>query len=286
MKIAITGANGYIGASLVKKCLDFGHSVVAVDLANEYIDKRAEYINADIFNDENLYQKFGSPDVLIHLAWKNGFIHNAPSHLEDLYAHYKFVTDMIDNNIKNVSVLGTMHEVGYHVGAIDENTPCNPLSLYGISKNALRQSLMYYVSNKEVNFHWLRGFYIIGDDMRSNSIFGKIMRKAKAGEKTFPLNSGKIKYDFISLDDLCTQILATSVQGEVNGIINMCSGNPVPLGDRVEQFISDNNLDISLEYNVFPDRPYDSPIIYGDASKIKAIIDKSNNNLSICNIDG
>lgn len=32
MKIAITGANGYIGASLVKKCLDFGHSVVAVDL--------------------------------------------------------------------------------------------------------------------------------------------------------------------------------------------------------------------------------------------------------------
>lgn len=65
---------------------------------------------------------------------------------------------MIDNNIKNVSVLGTMHEVGYHVGAIDENIPCNPLSLYGISKNALRQSLMYYVSNKEVNFHWLRGF--------------------------------------------------------------------------------------------------------------------------------
>ena len=145
---------------------------------------------------------------------------------------------------------------------------------------------MYYVSNKEVNFYWLRGFYIIGDDMRSNSIFGKIMRKIKAGEKTFPLNSGKIKYDFISLDDLCTQILATSVQGEVNGIINMCSGKPVPLGERVEQFISDNSLDISLEYNVFPDRPYDSPIIYGDASKIKAIIDKSNNNLSICNIDG
>ena len=84
MKIAVTGANGYIGAHLVKKCLDFGHSVVAVDLANEYINKRAEYINADIFNDENLYQKFGSPDVLIHLAWKNGFIHNAPSHLEDL----------------------------------------------------------------------------------------------------------------------------------------------------------------------------------------------------------
>lgn len=82
-----------------------------------------------------MYQKFGSPDVLIHLAWKNGFVHNEPSHLEGLYAHYKFVTNMIDRNIKYVSVLETMHEVGYHVGAIDENTPCNPLSLYGISGN-------------------------------------------------------------------------------------------------------------------------------------------------------
>lgn len=48
---------------------------------------------------------------------------------------------------------------------------------------------MYYVSNEEVNFHWLRDFYIIGDDMRSNSIFGKIVRKVKAGEKIFPPNS-------------------------------------------------------------------------------------------------
>lgn len=276
MKIAITGANGYIGANLVKKCLDFGHSVVAVDLSNQYIDGRANYVNVYIFNDDDYYHKFDSPDVLIHLAWKNGFVHNDPSHLEDLYAHYKFVTDMINSGVKYVSVLGTMHEIGYHVGAVDENTPCNPLSLYGISKNALRQALMLYAGDKSVNFHWLRGYYIVGDDMRSNSIFGKIMHKAKSGEKTFPLNSGKIKYDFISLNDLCTQILATSVQGEVNGIINMCSGKPVSLGERVEQFIADNHLDISLQYNVFPDRPYDSPIIYGDSTKIDKIMNKNN----------
>lgn len=277
MKIAITGANGYIGANLVKKCLDCNHNVLAVDLSDEYIDKRAEFINADIFNENNLYQKFGMPDVLIHLAWKNGFVHNDPSHLEDLYAHYKFVTKMIDSGVKYVSVLGTMHEVGYHVGEIDDDTPCNPLSLYGISKNALRQALMLYTSDKDVNFHWLRGYYIVGDDMRSNSIFGKIMRKAKSGEKTFPLNSGKIKYDFISLDELCAQILMSSIQGKVNGIINMCSGKPVSLGEKVEQFISDNRLDISLQYNVFPDRPYDSPIIYGNSNKIEKIMKNATN---------
>lgn len=44
------------------------------------------------------------------------------------------------------------------------------------------------------------------------------------------------------------------------------------LGERVEQFISDNNLDIKLQYGVFPDRPYDSPIIYGDNKLIKKVL--------------
>ena len=31
--------------------------------------------------------------------------------------------------------MGSMHEIGYWEGAIDENTPCNPMSMYGIAKD-------------------------------------------------------------------------------------------------------------------------------------------------------
>ena len=67
-------------------------------------------------------------------------------------------------------------------------------------------------------------------------------------------------------------ISATVMQNEVNGIINVCKGEPISLAERVEQFIKENNLDIKLEYGAFPDRPYDSPCVYGDATKIKAIL--------------
>ena len=40
------------------------------------------------------------------------------------------------------------------------------------------------------------------------------------------------------------------------------------LADRVEAYIRENNLDITLEYGAFPDRPYDSPGVWGDATKI------------------
>lgn len=273
MKIAITGANGYIGSALIKRCIEKGYSTVAVDLDNTYIDSRAEYLNINIFeNTENLYDRLGCPNVLIHLAWRNGFVHNDIAHLEDLDKHYKFLSSMIDSGVKYLSVMGSMHEIGYYEGAIEPKTPCNPMSLYGIAKNSLRQALECYVAKKEIAFHWLRAFYIVGEDERSSSVFGKLIRSANEGKKEFPLNSGKNKYDFISIDELCEQIIAASVQDNVNGIINVCSGKPIALGERIEQFISDNNIDMKLNYGVFPDRPYDSPIVYGDDTKIKEIL--------------
>ena len=122
--------------------------------------------------------------------------------------------------------------------------------------------------------HWLRAFYITGNDLNSNSVFGKLLRSALNGQKEFPFTSGKNQYDFISVDELCRQIIAASMQTKIDGIINLCSGVPMSLGDRMNQFIAEKNLDIKLKYGVFPDRPYDSPIIYGDNRKIKAIMEK------------
>ena len=131
MKIAITGANGYIGSTLVKKCLNNGFETIAIDIKNNYIDKRAVYKKIDIFeNTDNIYESLGSPDVLIHLAWRKGFVHNDIAHLEDLNKHYTFLINMVNSGIKYISVMGSMHEIGYHEGVIDENTPCNPMSVF------------------------------------------------------------------------------------------------------------------------------------------------------------
>lgn len=45
------------------------------------------------------------------------------------------------------------------------------------------------------------------------------------------------------------------------GIINICSGGPEKLANRVKRFIEDNNYDIKLQYGMFPDRSYDSKAI-------------------------
>ena len=274
-KVLVTGANGYIGRHVVKNLLDIGAHVVAVDFQTEGVDPRAECVNIDIFSgDENLYHTLGAPDVCLHMAWKDGFVHNSDAHMMYLSKHYEFVKNMVQGGLKHIAVMGTMHEVGYYEGAIDENTPCNPISMYGIAKDALRRSVILLVENKDVVLQWLRAYYIYGDDKKNNSIFAKLTVAAEEGKKIFPFTTGKNKYDFIHVDELAKQLAISVMQDEVKGIINCCTGNPMSLAEKVEGFIKEHSLDIKLEYGAFPDRPYDSPGVWGDARKIQKIMNK------------
>ncbi|MST88208.1 NAD(P)-dependent oxidoreductase [Sharpea azabuensis] len=275
MKILVTGANGYIGRHIVKYLLDHDHEVIAADLRYDKVDERAKRSHENIFSgDKDIYNKLGQPDVCIHLAWRDGFNHGSDAHIMDLPKHYEFLKNMIQGGLKRLDVMGTMHEVGYHEGAIDETTPCNPMSMYGIAKNALREMLLVLTKNSDCKLTWTRAYYILGDDEGNHSIFTKILEAAKEGKTTFPFNSGKNQYDFISVTGLAKQISEVSIQDEVLGTINVCSGKPVALKDKVEEFIKERHLNISLDYGKFPDRPYDSPIVYGDVSKIQKILKK------------
>ncbi len=277
MKILVTGANGYIGSYVVKHLCDLNQDVIATDINNNQIDNRATFIKANIFeSNNNWFEYFNKPDVCIHLAWRDGFKHNSNAHMHDLSSHYDFITNLIDNGLKHIAIMGTMHEVGYYEGAIDENTPCNPLSQYGIAKNALRKSIELYSKEHNCVYQWLRAFYIFSDNDNGNSIFAKIRQAESNGQSEFPFTSGKNKYDFINVEDLSKQISACILQDKINGIINCCSGNPISLADKVEWYIKKYNLNIKLAYGKYPDRPYDSPCIYGNKKKICEVFKNTN----------
>jgi nucleoside-diphosphate-sugar epimerase len=231
-------------------------------------------VHGDIFEDPDaLFERAGDVDTVLHLAWEKGFVHNDPVHIRRLPDHLQFFEAALRAGVSHIAALGTMHEVGYHEGAIDESTRTNPRSLYGIAKDALRRSLGVVSSDKDVTVQWLRCYYIYGDDERGNSIFGKIAAAARSGQRTFPFTSGTNRYDFIEVGELAEQIAAVALQTEVTGVINCCTGKPVSLADEVESYIARHGFDISLQYGAFPDRAYDSPGVWGDATKIRQILD-------------
>lgn len=274
MRILVTGANGYLGTGVVKQLCDDGVEVVAAcHNKADRVDQRAIIKQGDIFEIEDPYKEFGNPDVLLHMAWRNGFVHNDSSHIEDFPKHFDFIKKMIDSGVKQVAVIGSMHEVGFFEGSIKADTPTHPESLYGISKDALRNATKLLCKNAGINFQWLRGYYIVGNSEYGCSIFSKITAAEKEGKESFPFTTGINQWDFIDYEDFAKQVAAIVEQDEVNGIINICHGRPEKLADRVERFIKDNGYKIKLDYGKFPDRPYDSKAVWGDDTIIRKVME-------------
>ena len=242
MKILVTGANGYLGQGIVKHILDCGNEVVAVDFKVDHVDKRADKRACDLFSILDPYNYFGQPDVLLHLAWRDGFIHYSDAHIDDLPKHYAFIKSFVESDVKMIAAMGTMHEIGFFEGAIKEETPCNPTTPYGIAKNALRELTGMFCKQKGKKFQWLRGYYIVGNSQYGSSIFSKITAAEMEGKNEFPFTMGQNQFDFIDYEDFCKQVALSVSQDDILGVINICSGYPEKLADRVERFIKEMDI--------------------------------------------
>ena len=277
MKILITGANGYLGRGIVKSLLDKGVEVISTDFCLNCVDERAIKYECNIFDIRDPYHYFGEPDVLLHMAWRDGFVHYSDAHINDLPQHFAFIKSMSESGIKKLAMMGSMHEIGFFEGSINENTQCHPITPYGIAKDTLRK-LAEIVSHQNHNcLQWLRGYYIVGNVEYGTSIFSKIVAAEHKGDTYFPFTTGQNQYDFIDYNDFCEQVSKCVLQDKVNGIVNICSGKPEKLADRVERFIEENGYKIKLQYGAFPDRPYDSKAVWGDNKKIQKIIENYGN---------
>lgn len=274
MKILVTGANGYLGQGIVRHLLGCGADVVATDRKLDRVDERAYKRPCDLFSIDDPYDYFGKPDVILHLAWRDGFVHYSDAHIDDLPKHYAFIRSFAKSNVNKIVGMGSMHEIGFYEGSIKEDTLCNPVTPYGISKNSLRLLSDMFCKQNGKKFQWLRGYYIVGNSQYGSSIFSKITAAESEGKTEFPFTLGQNQFDFIDYEDFCEQVAQAVVQDEVLGIINICSGHPEKLADRVEQFIKENGYKIKLKYGAFPDRPYDSKAVWGDGRKIEEIMKK------------
>lgn len=277
----VTGSTGFIGMHVMRNLLSRNIQLIATSASEEKARtkdwyNRVTYIpfRLEEFDDnKDYYQFFGEPDAMIHLAWEG-----LPNYKDDFHEkvnlprHYVFLTNLIRNGLKDLTVTGTCFEYGMQEGKLDEKMQVFPTNPYGRAKNELRLQLEEYKSRYSFSLKWVRLFYMYGEGQNPNSLLSQLERALERGEKTFDMSGGEQVRDYLPVEKVAENIVEIALQQETDGIINNCSGVPITVNELIENYLKKTNQSITLNRGVYPYPDYEPMRFWGDDGKLKKII--------------
>lgn len=277
MKIAVTGASGFIGRHVVPLLINSGHEVIAVVRdKNKMINNEINclIIEHEIGNeDDDVYAKLGKPDVLIHLAWGGLPNYKSLHHIDiELPSHYKFIKLMVESGVKHIGVIGTCFEYGMQSGELHEEFETNPNNPYGYAKDALRKQLQFLQHENDFNLTWMRLFYMYGEDQPDNTLYSQLRLSVERGEVIFNMSGGEQLRDYLHIGEVAKRISKLICMKKDLGIVNVCSGVPISVRCLTEQWIKDNEWDIKLNLGYYSYPDYEPLAFWGSSEKFNQII--------------
>src|SRR5260370_315973 len=146
MKVLVTGGAGFIGSHLADHLIEHGHSVVVVDNEStgqrENVPAAAKYFKVDVSRPDELEVAFArGVDAVCHIAGHVSLIGSFTDPVNDLRTNVQGTVNVLQlclrYRVPRLLYASSMTAYGRN-GALPtpEDTPCEPISYYGITKYA------------------------------------------------------------------------------------------------------------------------------------------------------
>ena len=201
MKVAVTGAAGFIGSHLVERLMLAGFEVIALDSMNndlyssdlksknwqlqDQYGSRVERIKVDLREPLDPII-FANCDAVFHLAAMPGLSlswTNTKLYIEsNLLATCNLMSAIASNQNLKFFYISTSSVYGRNVTG-DEASPLNPVSPYGVTKLAAEKAVIAIGDASEINYNILRLFSVYGPRQRPDMAFNIFIRKIIRGEQ-------------------------------------------------------------------------------------------------------
>lgn len=276
MKVAVTGATGFVGRHVLEALRARNTEVVAVSrprsdglLAGSDID----IVTMDIAEcGTDAFERIGAPDVLVHLAWDGLPNYKSVAHVDmQLPVQRRFLQACIASGLKHLVVSGTCLEYGMQSGELHEDMPNSPSTSYGNAKDMLRRELQDLQSTRPFDLTWLRLFYLYGPGQASSSLYSKLKTAIENGDPTFDMSPGDQVRDFLPIQEAARHMVDLALRPRNNGVVNICSGNPVAIADLVRGWLNNWNASIELATGILPYPDYEPFAFWGSRAKLDGL---------------
>ena len=278
MKVAVTGATGFIGRHVLAELESRSVGATLVlrpsSAASPSLAKH-KIVRMDLRNPPpNAFKQMGAPDILIHLAWGGLPNYNSLQHFEqELPAQYRFLKSLVQSGLKNLVVTGTCFEYGMQSGPLREDMETRPANPYGFAKDALRRQLEYLRRDQSFTLTWARLFYLYGDGQAENSLLPQLKAAVERRDRVFNMSGGEQLRDYLPITEVAKYLIALAMGSRDNGIVNVCSGEPISVRKLVECWIKENEWPIkpNLGHYLYPE--YEPLAFWGERRKLDRCLD-------------
>lgn len=278
MKVAVTGATGFVGRHVTQALLERGHEIVALARNREKAKKmpwfdEVTFIDCDLQRDyQVILAPAIKPEALVHLAWSglphyNNFLHIR----ENLPADLAFLTAVVEAGVGQILVTGTCLEYGLKHGPLAEDGETSPTTPYGLAKDVLRKALQLLQAQTPFNLQWVRLFYMYGEGQNPKSILAQLDAAIAAGHSVFNMSAGNQLRDYLPIDAVAETIAKLLEVPSCNGVINCCSGQPVSIYDLVTAHCIAKGSNIKLNRGYYPYPNYEPLAFWGQPTKLNEL---------------
>jgi UDP-glucose 4-epimerase len=237
MRVLITGAAGFVGASVLRGAIAAGHDVSAVLTSStdrwRIADLEGAYraVIGELGSSPSLAEQLRalSPEVVCHLAWSRP---SAPpaSHLASMNATIAlFQTALESASCKAFIAAGSHEEYGKWNEPIGEHYHCQPSTVAGAARHAaatILRALDYpprFVGGLPFRIAWLRLFDVYGPqghrDQWVHQLILTLLREPRV-----PLSPSKLRRELLHVSDAADAFVKAIDDVEMYGAFNVGSG--------------------------------------------------------------
>jgi nucleoside-diphosphate-sugar epimerase len=251
VRVAVTGAGGFIGSHVVEAFVRGGHQVVAVDAVGRAADPAAcsanlgllapnpavTVIDADLVTDD--LGKVVEADVIVHLAGRPGvrtsFGDGEPDAVRDnVTATARLLAACAEAGTRPRVVFASSSSVYGASGARPhhETDPVAPASPYAHSKVAAERLVL----EADVSAVVLRYFSVYGPRQRADMAFHRFIRAGLRGEPLPVFGSGDQRRSFTHVSDVVAATVSAAVldvPGEA--VLNVGAERSVAVRDAIAE---------------------------------------------------
>jgi UDP-glucose 4-epimerase len=268
VKAVVTGAAGFIGSHLAESLLADGHEVLGIDAFVDYYPRAAKLDNLAAFAKsprfrfvEGALQELALESLLdgaggvFHLAAQAGVRASWGREFEIYTGHNVLATQ----RLLEAAVAAATPRLVYASSSsvygdtaslpLREDSPCRPVSPYGVTKLAAEHLVHLYGVNHGLPVVSLRYFTVYGPRQRPDMAFHRFLAAARDGTPIRLFGDGSQTRDFTYIDDIVRATRAAAERGRPGAVYNVGGGERVTIAwvlDRISS-ITGRALDVRRE---------------------------------------